>query len=352
MKMNKKKMAVSSFIIMLPVILNIILWDKIKAVSGMSLENEIWMCVFPYLVILVFQWLGMFFTFRDPRNQKQTKKAANMIYWITPVITIAVSCIMYASIFRIQLNLYRIMEVLFGFMFVVIGNYLPKYRQNTTMGVKVKWTLQSEDNWNKTHRFSGKLWATGGVLLILAAFLPREVGEVVFVPTLLVLAFVPILFSYVYYKKQVKEGIDFSKVEKSTMNKRLEKATWIFLAVVVVIVGISLFTGNINVQYKDESVTIKASYWSDMTINYEDIKKIEFKEEMDPGIRTWGLGTFHLLAGSFENSELGYYTRYSYYNCKAGIVLETKEDTIVLSGKDQAETKEIYHELRKRIGKK
>ncbi len=352
MKMDKKKMAVSSFIIMLPVILNIILWDKIQVVSGMPLGNEIWMCVFPYLVILVCQWLGMFFTFRDPRNQKQTKKAANMIYWITPVITIAVSCIMYASIFRIQLNLYRIMEVLFGLMFVVIGNYLPKYRQNTTMGVKVKWTLQSEDNWNKTHRFAGKLWVIGGVLLILVAFLPMEVGKVVFVPTILVLAFVPILFSYVYYKKQLKEGIDFSKVEKSAMNKKLEKAIWIFLAAVIVIVGIFLFTGNIKVQYGEENVTIEASYWSDLTIDYTDIKNIEFKEEIDSGIRTWGLGTFRLLAGSFENGEFGYYTRYSYCNCKAGVVLETKGDTIVLSGKDKTETEKIYKELQKRIGKK
>lgn len=31
-------------------------------------------------------------------------------------------------------------------MFVAAGNYLPKCRQNYTMGIKLPWTLADEDN--------------------------------------------------------------------------------------------------------------------------------------------------------------------------------------------------------------
>ena len=45
-----------------------------------------------------------------------------------------------------------------GLLFMIIGNYLPKVKQNNTIGIRVVWTLQDEENWSATHRFSGKLW--------------------------------------------------------------------------------------------------------------------------------------------------------------------------------------------------
>lgn len=51
-----------------------------------------------------------------------------------------------------------------GVLFVWIGNYLPKLRRNSTLGVKVSWTLGNEENWNRTHRFAGKLWVGGGLI--------------------------------------------------------------------------------------------------------------------------------------------------------------------------------------------
>lgn len=41
-----------------------------------------------------------------------------------------------------------IVPVLLGVLFVWIGNDLPKLRQNSTLGVKVSWTLGNEENWN------------------------------------------------------------------------------------------------------------------------------------------------------------------------------------------------------------
>lgn len=349
MKVDKKKMMISSLTIVLPLIFNLILWNKIPINNGMTLNGKVWTCVFPYIVILVLHWVGTWFTFRDQKNQRQTKKVLNFVYWICPCITLISSCIMYIALFRLEFNLYMVLEILFGLMFAFIGNYLPKYRQNHTMGVKVKWTLQSEDNWNKTHRFSGKLWTAGGILLAVCACLPFKIGNMLFVPIILILAFGPILYSYLYSKKELKNGKFFAKVEKSAMERKIEKASWIFVTIIVIVVGIFLFTGDVKVQYGEEKMTVKASYWTDRTIDYSEIETMEYRDEIDPGTRTWGLGTFRLLAGSFQNDEFGYYTRYSYYKCKAGVVLKTEDDKIVLSGKDEKSTKKIYEELKKRI---
>ena len=52
-------------------------------------------------------------------------------------------------------------------LFIVIGNYLPKIKQNNTIGIRVVWTLQDEENWNATHSFSGIIWGTSGILCML-----------------------------------------------------------------------------------------------------------------------------------------------------------------------------------------
>lgn len=51
-----------------------------------------------------------------------------------------------------------LVPVLLGLLFLWVGNYFPKLRRNRTLGIKVSWTLGNEENWNRTHRFAGKVW--------------------------------------------------------------------------------------------------------------------------------------------------------------------------------------------------
>ena len=52
-------------------------------------------------------------------------------------------------------------------LFIVIGNYLLKIKQNTTIGIRIVWTFQDEENRNATHSFSGRIWRTSGILCML-----------------------------------------------------------------------------------------------------------------------------------------------------------------------------------------
>lgn len=117
---------------------------------------------------------------------------------------------------------------------------------------------------------------------------------------------------------------------------------------ILAVVGILLVTGNINVEYNDASFKIKASYWSDLEIDYAEIESIEYRENGVSGSRTGGFGSLRLLMGNFENSEFGNYTRYTYTNCDTAIVLQVNGKHVVLSGKDEESTKAIYDELMER----
>lgn len=103
-------------------------------------------------------WVNVFFVvtdcalvviiFYDNRNRQQSRKIIGMTMWIIPIITL-----LYNGIARL-VNMGADMENLFmaviyygtGLLFMVIGNYLPKVKQNNTIGIRVVWSLMDEEN--------------------------------------------------------------------------------------------------------------------------------------------------------------------------------------------------------------
>ncbi len=142
--------------------------------------------------------------------------------------------------------------------------------------------------------------------------------------------------------------IQFSPQRKNDIHLKIEKVITIFTIGVMILIGLLLITGNIKIYYGEESFTIQASYWMDKQVDYEKIENIEYRDEEISGARTGGFGSFRLLMGSFRNEEFGSYTRYTYKNCNAGIVLIVDGNELVISGKNPEETKVIYEELVKR----
>lgn len=148
--------------------------------------------------------------------------------------------------------------------------------------------------------------------------------------------------------KEKNPQIQFGSKGKNDIHLKIEKGIIIFTIVVMTLVGLVLTTGNIKMQYGEESFTIQASYWMDKEVAYEKIDSIEYRDEKISGSRTGEFGSFRLLMGNFENEEFGKYTRYTYKNCNAGIVLIVNGKELVISGRNQEETRTIYEELVKR----
>lgn len=90
-----------------------------------------------------------------------------------------------------------------GMIFLLIGNYLPKSRKSYTFGIRLPWTLESSENWNKTHNFTGKLWVVGGLAILMTSFLENVyiLGIIVFLLVLL-----PTFYSYRLYRQEKGES--------------------------------------------------------------------------------------------------------------------------------------------------
>ncbi|MBQ3008328.1 MAG: SdpI family protein [Oscillospiraceae bacterium] len=95
-----------------------------------------------------------------------------------------------------------IMYISMGFMFVLLGNYMPKVKHNYTFGIKTPWTFASENVWNKTHRMAGPLWVAGGIFIAGGAFLPDMAGFLIMFSIILLLVIIPMVYSYNEFKKE------------------------------------------------------------------------------------------------------------------------------------------------------
>lgn len=95
-----------------------------------------------------------------------------------------------------------VVKLMIGILFIILGNSMPKFKQNYFVGIKTPWTLNNETVWAKTHRHGGFVWFVAGFLMSVLAFLPGLESAVVYFAIIFIAAIEPILFSWLQFQKQ------------------------------------------------------------------------------------------------------------------------------------------------------
>lgn len=99
-----------------------------------------------------------------------------------------------------RVNVSIILPMSIGALFVVLGNYMAKVRRNFFIGIRTPWTLADEDVWFRTHRLGGRVFVAAGLALMLVPFAGRA-QAVVFPAIAITAALVPMVYSYVIYRR-------------------------------------------------------------------------------------------------------------------------------------------------------
>lgn len=345
--LNKRKALAGSALILLPALAGIwLLWARLP---GASAPEKLAFCLGIPAGMLAAHWLCLLLTFRTNRQNGQSKKALELVYWLLPCISFFYCAGTWSAALDVKLGWERLLPASLGLMFLVIGNYMPKMKQNPTLGIRLPWTLANEENWNRTHRMGGKLWVAGGLALLLCCLLPGAAMVAGMLVSIFVLAVVPCVYSYRLYRKQVRDGSWNGSLFRSKADRVVTAVALAILAVAVVGTPILLFTGDIHYTMGENALQIEASYWPDAEIDYAEVESIEYAEGIPAGSRTNGFGSPRLSMGSFRNDDFGSYTRYAYTGCDSCIVLQVKGKTVVLSALDEEATKALYEELSGRI---
>ena len=308
---NKGRLICSAFVMCMGMIL------------GYTCENSLWVNG-TFAVTYV---IAIAVTFYDNRNRQQSDKVIRMVTWIVPGMTL-----LYNGIARwIDMGVrkeYLLMAILYvgmGLLFVIVGNYLPKVKPNRTIGIRVVWALQDEENWNATHRFSGKIWVAAGLLSMSCGLFSDSMAALfLFIVAITAAAFGSILYSYLYYRKKLRTG---KGLAVHYNHKVVAVYVFIMLACVLFTVW-TLYTGKI------ESIAYEENMFRDTNT-----------------IRTNGFGNLKYSMGHFRDEIHADYIRYTHNDCDTYVVMEVEGSTVILNGADDAQTREIYNNIRERMEK-
>jgi uncharacterized membrane protein len=179
---NIKAALVSAGLILAMVASALWVWMQLPATAeiavhfGASGEADGWAHPWPGLFMVpgagVLVWLLMAaLPYIDPKGANLARSAnAYFTIWvgIIAVLTAAQAAIVAASL-GIGVNTTRLITAAVGALFIAIGNVFGKLRWNTTAGIRTPWTLADERVWDKTHRFGGRVFVAGGVIMLVAA---------------------------------------------------------------------------------------------------------------------------------------------------------------------------------------
>ena len=305
---NKGRLICSAFVMCIGMIL------------GYTCENSLWVNG-TFAVTYV---VAMAVTFYDNRNRQQSDKVIRMVTWIVPGMTL-----LYNGIARwIDMGV-RKENLLMVILYVGMGLLFV----------------------NATHRFSGKLWVAAGLLSMSCGLFSDSMAALfLFIVAITAAAFGSILYSYLYYRKKLRTG---KGLAVHYNHKVVAVYVFIMLACVLFTVW-TLYTGKIEICYGENEFTVQAEGWQDYTVKYDAIDSIACEENMfrdTNTIRTNGFGNLKYSMGHFRDEIHADYIRYTHNDCDIYVVMEVEGSTVILNGADDAQTREIYNNIRERMEK-
>lgn len=176
-------------------------WGADNVANGYSSRN---MAAFgiPAFMLLMAVLINVIYRI-DPKreNISRSREMKQITRWFIVILAILVQAIIILSGIGMSVNVGAFVSVPIAILFVVIGNYMPKCRQNYTMGIKLPWTLADEENWNRTHRLAGYVWTAGGILMIIMGLLQLDK---LYFAVIAAVVLIPSVYSYMIYRKKME----------------------------------------------------------------------------------------------------------------------------------------------------
>lgn len=211
-KKNWKGMLLATVIILLPMVVGAVLWDRLPdpmathwdfAGNANGWTSRAFTVFGIPLVMLALHMVCLLVTESDRNSCAQNPKLKRLMYGIVPVVSLLLCATVYPSALGVKLPMQMIALLFMGVMLLVLGNYMPKCTMNKWMGIRVPWTYQSEETWTATHRFASRVYVVMGLACLCCAFIPLGSFAAALVVIMMIAGVLsPIGYAYLYEKKR------------------------------------------------------------------------------------------------------------------------------------------------------
>ncbi|MBU1146275.1 SdpI family protein [Patescibacteria group bacterium] len=92
----------------------------------------------------------------------------------------------------------------FSLLLCFIGWILPQIKRNFFIGIRTPWSLVSDENWKKTHDFSGKVFIVAGIASLIASFFGSMASFIILIASVFTAVMATFVYSYLEYRKEKK----------------------------------------------------------------------------------------------------------------------------------------------------
>ena len=202
-KQNKKMILFTLVLLLLPIVMGLFLWNQLPdtVVTHWGADNQpdgySSKAGLP-AILLATHLICIIATNIDPKAKNINNKMFSVVIWICPFISIVTCAMVYGYNLGYQFDMGFFSSLLIGVLYIILGNFIPKIKQNYTIGFRIPWALNNSDNWYHTHRFGGKCMVIGGIALLATS--PFENVWVLLVVAIIP-CILPVIYSYMYYRK-------------------------------------------------------------------------------------------------------------------------------------------------------
>lgn len=181
-------------------------WNAAGVIDGWC--DQLFLLLFPVLQLAM---AAVFSLIRhiDPRrkNVERFASTCNVFLLVLCLLIFGMCLITAISAWKPDaINVPMAITLGLGILFAVIGNLMPKIRQNYFIGIKTPWALEDEDNWRRTHRMAGRLWFAAGLSMMLLCVLPKEFLTACILAIVLAIALLPYVYSYALFRSKRTKG--------------------------------------------------------------------------------------------------------------------------------------------------
>lgn len=147
------------------------------------------------------------------KDREEAKSNGKVLYLVAVGMTVMfgiMQCVFLYSIFiqehkslsSMPVDMNVVTNVLIGILLIVMGNYMPKAKLNSLVGVRTTWSMKNDMIWAKSNRFGGMAGVFCGIMIIIETLMIKGLtSTLISIFIIILFAVASTIYSYYAYKK-------------------------------------------------------------------------------------------------------------------------------------------------------
>ena len=162
-----------------------------------------------YIIFIV---IRKFLSYSSTDEEVKSKNNLKILTYIISIIFAMFNCIQILILIIIfnptylndKQNILSIgICIILGLMMIFLGNVMPKTKRNSFLGMRLTFSMKSDETWYITNRSSGIGFVVSGIISIIAAFVfHSNISLFIMIIALLVCQIIATIYSYVVIKRK------------------------------------------------------------------------------------------------------------------------------------------------------